>query len=362
MSTVRRLFKNTSILILANGIQPIVSFYLVVVISRKMGVDGLGAYSTIFNYVAVFQIVAAFGLRSLMTRDIAQNKENAQRYLVAGSIIAVLFAIISAGLMVLLVSMLSNEPLVVRGTIYASLALIAASLADAYEGVISGFERLSRIGYAWLTENFVRVGISLWLIYKGYGIIALVWVYVIMRYLKTCYYFYYINRSLVRGLGNVDWSFILTLIRQARTFALIVVCVTIYWKADVIMLEAIRSKEEVGYYSAAYRLLMFTFVLVDSFVNSLFPVISNYFKASASQFEVACKHSLRLLVLATVPISVALSLQAEKIILLLYGENFTHSVKVLQILIWALVPYAISQIFAYALVASNKQKLDLAVN
>lgn len=362
MSTVQRLFKNTSILILANGIQPIVSFYLVVIISREMGVNGLGAYSTIFNYVAIFQIIAAFGLRSLLTREIAQSKENAQRYLLAASIVSVLFAIISAGLMILLVSLLSDEPLVINGAIYASLSLIAASLADTYEGVISGFERLSQIGYAWLAENFVRVGISLWLIYNGFGIIAIVWVYVIVRYLKTSYYFYYISRNFVRGLGKIDWPFTYTLIRQARTFALIVVCVTIYWKADVIMLEAMRSKEEVGYYSAAYRLLMFTIILVDSFINSLFPVISNYFKCADSQFEILCKNSLRLLVLAAVPISVALSLQAEKIIFLLYGANFVYSAKVLQILIWTLAPYAISQIFAYALVASNNQKLDLAVN
>lgn len=362
MNTVQRLLKNTSILILANGLQPVISFYLVILISREMGVDGLGAYSTIFNYVAIFQIIASLGLRSLLTREVAQNKEHAQRYLAAGSIMAVLFAIISAGLMILLVSILSDDSLVIRGTVCVSLSLVAAALADVCEGVISGFERLSQIGYASLVENLGRVGISLWLILNGFGIIALVWVYVVTRYLRTGYYFWYIGRKLARPMEKIDWQFTSGLIRQARTFALIVICVTVYWKADVIMLETMRSNEEVGYYSAAYRLLAILFVLIDSFVNSLFPVISNYFKSSERQFEVVCKKSLRLLVLVTVPFAVALSLQSEKIILLLYGTNFLPSMRVLQILIWTIIPYAISQIFAYALVASNNQKIDLAVN
>ncbi|MFQ5771058.1 MAG: oligosaccharide flippase family protein [bacterium] len=349
-------------LILANALQPIISFYLVITIGRKRGVDGLGTYSTIFNYVAIFQIVAAFGLRTLLTRDIAQNKENTHRYFVASSFISVLFAIISAGLMIFIVSIISNEALIIRGAIYISLSLIASALADAYEGIISGYEKLSQIGYIWVAENFLRVGISLYLIYQGFGIIALVWVYVIVRYLKSGYYIYYINRNFITSTGRFDWIITKNLIRQARTFALIVVCVTIYWKADIIMLEAMRSGEEVGFYSAAYRFLLFCLVLVDSFVNSLFPVISNYFKSCESNFEVAIKKSLQLLILTTVPIAVGLSLQAEKIIVLFYGTNFIQSVNVLKILIWTIIPYSISQVFAYALLASNNQRIDLTVN
>lgn len=362
MSTVKRLFKNTSILVLANGLQPVISFYLVIAISREMGVEGLGAYSTIFNYAAIFQIIAGFGLRSLLTREIAQNSETTQRYLAAASMIAVLFAIAGAVFMSLLVSTLSDDPLVIQGTIFVSFSLIAAALADVYEGVISGFERLSQIGYASLAENLARVGVSVWLLFIGFGIIALVWVYVATRFLKTAYYFFYINRNFARPFGKVDRQFVYALIRQARTFALIVVCVTIYWKADVVMLETMRSSEEAGYYSAAYRFLMITLVLVDSFVNSLFPVISNFFKSSGTNFEVACRKSLRLLAMVTLPIAVAMSLQAEKIILLFYGADYLPSAKVLKILIWTLVPYGISQIFAYALLASNNQKIDLAVN
>ncbi|MDZ7292584.1 MAG: flippase [candidate division KSB1 bacterium] len=362
MNTVQRLFKNTSILILANLLQPVISFYLIITISRVMKVDGFGAYNTILKYVAIFQIIAAFGLRSLLTRDVAQNKESTPGYFTASSSIAIALGIASAVLMSILVSIISNDTLVIQGTICASLSLVAAALIDAYEGIISGFERLSQIGYASILENVARVGLSLLLIYHGYGVIALIWVYVITRYLKPIYYFYYIKKHFVKSLAAIQWPFIKELTRQAQTFALITICVIIYWNADGIMLEAMRSKEEVGYYAAAYRFLLLSLVLVDSFVNSLFPVISNFFKSSGTNFELACRKSLRMLAMVTVPVAVAFSLLAKEIILLFYGKDYLPSVRVLQILGWALVPYGISQIFAYALVASNNQKLDLLIN
>lgn len=347
---------------LAYGLQPIISFYLIIAISQIMGVEGLGTYRTIFNYVAVFQISAAFGLRSLLTREIAQNKVATHKNLVSSSVIALVFSTISGLAMAILVSLLSDNPNVLEGTIYASLSLIALGLADVYEGVLGGFEKLSFVGYAWLVENVVRVAFSLWLLYTGFGIIALVWVFVITRILKTLCYAYFVKMRFADPFGKVDWAYTKVLARQAKTFAMITICVTIYWKADVIMIESMRSEEEVGFYSAAYSFLMISLVFVDSFVNSIYPVLANFFKAAQSQFETACRKALKLLGMATVPISVGFSVEAEKIIALIYGSDFFPSILVLQLLIWTLVPYAISQIFAYALVASNKQKIDLLVN
>lgn len=362
MSTLKRFAKNTLILILAKVIQPLLTFVLVIVISRRLGVEEFGAYSTIFKYVPIFQIVAGFGLRNLIAREVAQDKAAAPRYLIAASYVALLCAVASALLMSGVVNLLSDEPLVILGTILASVALIAAGLADVYEGFFAGYEKLKHVGYASIAENTFRVGLSVALIYSGFGVIAVVLVFVVARFLKSLYYYWYINSRMTRAVGKVDRRFIMNLVHQAKTFALIMICVTIYWNADGVMLESMRSAEEVGYYSAAYRFLAISMVLVHSYVTSLFPVIANYFKTSRAKFRMACTMSLRILILITLPIAIVFAFLAEKIILLLFQEPFLPSVKVLQILIWTLVPYAISQIFAYALVASNNQKVDLAVN
>jgi len=362
MSTSHRLFKNTATLIIANGLQPVLSFYLVVTITRALGIEGLGAYSTIFNYQAIFQILAGFGLKNLLTRDLAQKPGDTGRYLLHGALVALPFSILSVASMIALMALLGYEESVFWASVILSLSLIAAALIDVCEGIVSGAERLDFIGYTAIIENLLRVVISLVCLWQGFGLLALVWTFVVLRFARVLLYLFFIFRHFAPLRFTLDWTFAKNLARHARVFAATMACVTIYWKVDVSLLSKFGSMEDVGIYTAAYRFFMLSMVLVDSFVNSLFPMISNYFQASGEAFERACKKSLQILLIVTVPVTLAFSLFAEPIILLIYKAKLAAAIPVLRWLIWALMPYAISQIFAYALVASNNQRYDFFVN
>ncbi|MCG3121279.1 MAG: hypothetical protein ALAOOOJD_04316 [bacterium] len=371
MSTLRRLFRNTSVLIIANALQPILSFYLIVTISRVLQVDGLGAYSTVFNYQAIFQIFAGFGLKNLLTRNVAQQHDSLWRYLWRGSLIVLPFALLSMFGLIALTAVLDYSPLVFWATVVVSLSLLAAALADVCEGVLAGIERLHIVGYSAVLENVLRVIVSLFFLFKGDGLLALVGVFVVSKFIKAAFYYWYIHRYVSPFPGKIlrtetgIWRSLRQLIGQARVFALTMMCVTIYWKIDVSLLSKMAGLEAVGIYSAAYRFLMIMLVVVDSFVNSLFPIISNYYHttgAAGGNFDFACKKGLQLLLVMILPVVLCLSLLAPQIIELIYGAKYAAAAPVLQILIWVVAPYAVSQIFAYALVASNNQRYDLFVN
>ncbi|MDQ7054812.1 MAG: oligosaccharide flippase family protein [candidate division KSB1 bacterium] len=362
MSTLNRLFKNTTALVVAKGIQPLISLFLIITITKKLDVSGLGAYITILSFVEIFQIIAAFGLRNLLTREVAQNRDRAGSYFAAVPMITIISSGAAMAVMILAVHLLSKEPIVEKGAIIISLSLVAAAMAEAYEGIIGGFEKLSRVGLAWFIENVSRVLISIALLFAGFGLFSLLWVYIAVRYLKAIYYYFYIRRLIGSQPASVSWPFIKELLVQARVFALIMVCVMIYWKADVVMLQSMKTTDDVGYYSAAHRIFMMARILVTGFMTSFFPVIANLYKTSAAQFEKACKQAIRFLVIITVPIAIAVSLLARPILMFVFGEDLLPSVLVLQILIWVVVPYGISQVFAYALVSSNRQRFDLYVN
>lgn len=369
MSTLQRFFRNTSVLILANALQPVLSFYLIVTISRKLQVEGLGTYATVFNYQAIFQIISAFGLKNLLTRNVAQQPEEMWRYLRHGSVIALPFSLLSMLLLVALVATLQYGNVVLWATVIVSLSLLAAALCDVCEGVLAGIERLHIVGYTAVLENALRVLFSLIALWQGFGLLALVWVFVACRFARAGFYYWYLQRHTAKpvhaGRFHFDPAFARRIVGQARVFALTMICVTIYWKVDISILSKMRGMDDVGLYSAAYRFLMLAMVVVDSFVNSLFPIISHYYHAAnpaVNQFELACKKGLQVLLVLILPVAVMLSLLAPQLIALIYGDAFMEAVPVLRILIWVVVPYAASQIFAYALVASNNQRYDLFVN
>ena len=95
LESKKSLLKNTVALSIPSAVNPFVSLALVYVISRKLGVDGMGQYAILFSYLNIFTTIASLGLGGLIVREVARNPEN-QGILTTNS---VLFGIVSSDIM-----------------------------------------------------------------------------------------------------------------------------------------------------------------------------------------------------------------------------------------------------------------------
>ena len=66
----RSLLKNTIALSAPNWANPFVSLLLVYVLSRRLGVEGMGQYALLSSYLSVFTTIASLGLGGLIVREI----------------------------------------------------------------------------------------------------------------------------------------------------------------------------------------------------------------------------------------------------------------------------------------------------
>ncbi|MFB0559949.1 MAG: polysaccharide biosynthesis C-terminal domain-containing protein, partial [Candidatus Lokiarchaeia archaeon] len=133
----------------------------------------------------------------------------------------------------------------------------------------------------------------------------------------------------------------------------------IYWNVDILMLSKIKGTTEVGFYSAAYKLMNVWKIVPLAYLMALQPVISRLFQSSLEKFRIACINSIRYLFMVMLPIAVGATLLSNNFIVLFFKERFLASANALSILIWTLVPYTINITIAHALIASNNQKVNL---
>ena len=80
MGRLKTVLQNTSVLTFAKILAPFLSIFLIRALAQVMGSKGQGDYTTVFNYIALFEIVSAFGLKTLLIREVAQNKKLGQKY------------------------------------------------------------------------------------------------------------------------------------------------------------------------------------------------------------------------------------------------------------------------------------------
>lgn len=362
MNTVRRIVKNTGAILLSRAMGPLCSFILVLYIGRLLGVSGLGKFSIALSLFFIFQTISSLGFEHLITREVAKDKTKANKYLINASFIGFFFSTLMAGVMCLTGYLLNYSPDTAVAVYILSFSLIPATLAIVCQSICKAYERLEFVSLPIITGNLFKVLLGLYILFKGYGLVKLITVVLGSHLLIFFMSLYLVLGCIQKPLYKVDFRFCKWIIKATPTFALIFIFSTIYWNVDVLMLSKLKGTPSVGFYSAAYKLMTACRIVPMGYIAAIQPVIFRLFKFSREKFEMVCKKSIKYIFIATLPIAVGITILADRFIGLFFKSEFLASTDALRILIWALVPFSTVLVFAYALIASNNQKIDLRIN
>jgi O-antigen/teichoic acid export membrane protein len=94
----------------------------------------------------------------------------------------------------------------------------------------------------------------------------------------------------------------------------------------------------------------------------VFPNISRRFGKESDGFERISVDSARYIVIVVFLLACVTTFLSGDIIRLIYGVKFMEAERVLQVLVWASVPFSMVTVFAYSLFSSFKQRVDLTIN
>ncbi len=358
----RSMFKNTIALAVPNLLNPVISFLLVLAISRFMGIEGLGQYSLVLSYITIFGSLASMGLGSLIAREVAKRPEGAHVLFLNATLFGTVASLVTFVGMNGLVMVMGYEREVVQAAFIMSLSLVLSTATYYAESVFRAVEKSEYVAFTYITETILRVGICVFLAWRGYGIVALFGAILGTRVLAAALIFGFY----VKVLGLPRWEFRPEMWRvlagQAPVFTSIVIFSTIHLSVDQIMLSKLISVEAVGVYSAADRLLYICRTLPMAFSAALLPFFTKEFLAGTKHLQSLTTASLRYIFLGTMPLVVGTAILSDQIIALLYGQQFHASVPILRLHILSLIPFSLAYIFAEILIATDNQKVDLTIN
>lgn len=365
MNTVRRIVKNSGAAFLTQLSTPVSSFVLVFFIARFLGVSGVGIYSAALAILFIFQAFSSLGFQYLITREVAQDKSKAGKLLVNASLIGFIFSIFMAGVMCLVVNLITDSADIIHAVYILSISLIPYSLALVCQSISRGFEKLEYITIAMVMGNVFKLLLGLFILFEGYDLIYLMFVisgsHFLIFFISLFLTFKCISKPF-HQISRIDFGFCKWIIGATPVFALIFVFSDIRQNIDVLILTSIMGEREVGFYGAASKLMKMCGLGIGFYIWALQPVIFRLFKSSQEKFELACTESIRYLFIIILPIITGTIILSDKFILLIFKEEFLPSAYVLNILIWLLMLKVFNQIFANALIASNNQKVNLQGN
>ena len=180
-------------------------------------------------------------------------------------------------------------------------------------------------------------------IYFFVGAIVLVYSWAIFR------------RKCGRAKLEIDPMFWRPTITIALPFALTSIFTTIFFWIDSVLLSVFKGVEVVGWYSAAYRLMVVLLILPTVINSAVLPAMSRFFVDAKNSLLLMRDTYFRYMVVIGVPIGVVITFFGHDIILLVFGTGYVNSVLALQILVWASVFIFLGSPFTNFLVSADKQ-------
>lgn len=376
----RKILGNTAAQIAGKLATSLLSIVLIKIISQYLGVQGYGYYTTVFEFLAIFGIIADAGIYTIAVREgSGKTREEIDKLLANILGIRLLItgvSVVAAAVLVLAVPSYAGTP-VPLGVWVAAPSVYVALMAGTLTSILQIHYHMQQAATAQVLGKVAGV---LWVAAVAFvffpgeagGTHALLWC-LAGATVANLVQLFFVARTVARHQRirvEVDRVYWWQFVRQALPYGVAIFLSTVYFKIAILSLSLIGTAEQVGVYAVALRLVEALSFIPLFFLNSLLPAITTHIRnkeddmaRSLVDTAVTYLYSIGFF------FAVASSLFAVPLTVFLASPDFLSggaqavgTDAALRISAWALFFSFANGVFVYTTVALGRQQQLLYIN
>jgi O-antigen/teichoic acid export membrane protein len=359
MNQPHLIFRNTVALALAKlmekGANAVLSFF----VARYLGASALGVYSAALVFLALISLSAEMGSNTFLVREIARDRARTGAYVVHFGIITVSLSFAVMAVALVIVPHLGYSAELTASLYVIIFSTIPAVLRIIQEAVFLAHQRAAFIVWSTFGGAILNAGGSLVLLHRGHGIVSIVVVYAVVQYVITLFYFGFLNRYICRLRWRFNLQFAWTLISQVKAFTASSILGGLLARPEILILSLFRSDAQIGFYSAALRVVDLWSVIPETYMKNVFPVLSHAYVTDRPRCQVILDKSIKYLLVISLPLMFGILAVARPVIHLLYGPGFEPAIPVLRVLACCIPLSFLFEFLWRVLAARDQQQLML---
>ncbi|MBN1679531.1 MAG: oligosaccharide flippase family protein [Anaerolineae bacterium] len=359
----KRIAKNSLAPIILNLFNRGIDFAFAFIMLRILGPEDAGIYYYAIVIFGWFDILTNFGLNTLLTREVARNRSAAGRYLFNSTVLRLGLAAISvplvAGFLVTRQITVDPalEPQAIAAIILLYVGLVPNSISTGLTALFYAFEKAEFPAVITTVSTIVKVIIGLATLLLGWGVVGLAGGAIITN-LVTVIILGGLARPLITGFFQpIDQGLIRHMLGESWPLMINHLLATVFFKIDVVLMEAINGNTIVGQYSTAYKWLDALNIIPAFLTMALLPIMARQAHDDRPGLKRNYRLAVKLLVMVALPVAVVTTFIAEPLIRFLGGAEYLPAGGVaLQIMIWSIPIGWINSVTNYVIVALDRQR------
>ena len=316
-------FKNTSWLFAEKILRMVVGLLVGVWVARYLGPEKFGLLSFAQSFVGLFTIFATLGLDEIVVRELVKDESRRDDLIGTAFWLKLFGAFVVLLALAFAVNFTSNDHetnilvfIIASATIFQSFNVV-----DIYfQSKVMG----KYVAYANLFSLLISSIVKIILILSNASLLAFAWVVLFDSFVLACGFIYFFLKHSTFRIKKLIFhkSTAIDLLKDSWPLILSGAVLMIQANIDQVMIKEMINSTEVGFYSAAIKLIApFGFIPVMLKI-SLYPAILNSKIVSNEIYQDRLLNFYRLNFILFLAVAIPIFLFSEQIVLLLFGIQY----------------------------------------
>lgn len=298
---------------------------LLVLLPRYLGDANLGKLSFAFALTALFGLLADLGGTTYLAKEVARAPALAGsltwNVLVTRLPLGALAAALAAGFV-----WVAGYDSLTQHTVYVlCVGITIGSLANTFGATLQGLERMRALAASMVAGKLLQSALMAALLLNGAGPVEVAVISVLATGVGAVIGGGALRREIATR-ARITSGEVFRVLGGGLPFFVWQAALVVYGQIDVVMLSIMTRDAVVGWYAAAYRIIMLPSFVPTIVITAAFPALSATSR-SPIEFARLARRSIELIALTTVPMAFGILVIPDKIVQFLgYPASFANSV------------------------------------
>lgn len=375
MSLAHKILSNTAWQVIGKVVTALLGIISIKYITNYLSTTEYGEYTAIYDFVAVFAILADFGLFTIAVREMAHDEKNVEKIL--GNVLSVrtFIGILSLGLSIAVAFFIPKY----QGThIPFGIPVVAiATLFMMMSGTIASILQL-RLKMQWFSIGmlagklvavfYIVFTIVVWFPddpVAGFPHLLYGWVF---GNILTLLITYFPARKLVKIRFRFDFEFWREVIWKTLPYGFALLLGVMYLRSGSVLMSFFGMRHEVGIYGVPGKILEIADLIPVFFMNSILPVLTRTLKENLDRARKIIQYAFEFMSLIAFPMLLGGIVLAKPLIAGVSSDAFLSTREALgadfalSILLIAMTFFFFHIAFGFTLIALGMQRKLLVIN
>ncbi len=331
------------------------TFIFYIILARVLGPEQYGIFASATALGGILAFFIQFGFPALLAREVAANPQEGSKSTLKFLLLEGLNSLLVLVFLLPLAYALGFRGIGLTVCYLVVLAEVCRSFKQTLRSVFRGLGKFRTETVSVALERLFVVLLASFVLLVSENLVWVITTLVFIRVLDILGLVYYLSKK-TQISSSISLDNLWQSLRMAYPFAISAVLWILYYQIDILMIKALVTTEEAGFYSTAYRTIEIFSALPRVIFLVTFTKFARVHATEPQKLPKEIHQSTALLLAGILPVLFIAGLFQTTLIEILYGQAFSPAIQSLKILLPSLGIKMFGTLVEYFFQATGREK------